>query len=97
MKYIEKYTDVLSKTPRGDLSCLFCIKIVNSNKYYNIDAPLNSKSHLKRQRIKQSMERGSTILPMPPMLDFNLKSNKLVQLILNTFMSADILLFKKKN
>ncbi len=78
MKYIEKYTDVLSKTPRGDSSCLFCIKIVNSKKDYNIDAHLSSKLHLKRQRIEHSMERGSTILPMPSMFYFNLKSNKLV-------------------
>ncbi len=47
-KFVELYLDQLSKTPKGELCCLMCNKIVNSNKEFNIKDRLKADSHSKR-------------------------------------------------
>ena len=48
-KYIEKYPDILSKTPRGKLICLICNKTITTKKELNIIAHLSNFSHKKNE------------------------------------------------
>ena len=93
------YPEIFAKTPKGDLYCCLCNKLVCADKNFNIQAHLKTKSHLSKQptRNREIFCKPESKLTAQEFLETNGETKKLAHSILDAFMSADIPLYKLRN
>jgi len=98
LKYINLFPNIFFKSPDGNLCCLACEKIVNASKDFTIQAHLSTTVHIKKHsEMNNVLDKNTETLKIEQRLDFTNKTRNFANIILDTFISVDIPLYKLRH